>query len=83
MKSTQLIQAGAILAALAALQSVAAAQQPVRANERYCLEASGGRGGGTQPFLCRFETMDQCIASKIAQGNRCFLNPWLAFQQQK
>lgn len=81
MKTTQLIQAGAILAALVALQSTATAQQPVRANEHFCLESSGGRSG-TQPLLCRFETLAQCFASKTAPGDRCYLNPWLAFRQQ-
>jgi hypothetical protein len=80
MKFTQLIQAGAILAALVALSSAAGAQQLLRANERYCLEESGRRGGS---MLCRFETMEQCFASKISPGNRCYLNPWIAFGQAK
>ena len=81
MKTKPIVLSCALLATFVAMQSVAAAQQPVRANERYCLEAGGGRGG-TQPLLCRFETLTQCIASKTAQGDRCYLNPWLAFRQQ-
>jgi hypothetical protein len=56
------------------------AQAPVRANERFCLESYGR--GGLGPMMCHFETMEQCIAAKGFQGDRCLLNPYLAFQQR-
>jgi hypothetical protein len=71
----------AIAAALvAAFAGTAAAQERLRANERYCLETTDGGpdGGGTSPLMCRFETLAQCIASKTAQADRCMLNPRLA-----
>jgi uncharacterized protein DUF3551 len=73
--------AGALIAALAAVQG-ASAQERLRANERFCLEASGGgRGGGSGgSFICRYETMAQCLASKTGQSDRCMLNPRLAGQ---
>ena len=75
--------AGALIVALATVQGTSA-QERLRANERYCLESADGgdHGGGGGSFLCRFETMAQCIASKTTQGDRCMLNPWLAFQQK-
>jgi hypothetical protein len=69
--------AGALFAVLIAAQTTASAQERLRSNERYCLEASGGRGGGPQPLLCRFETMAQCRASKTGPTDRCMLNPAL------
>ena len=70
--------AGAVFAVLIAAQTAASAQERVRSNERYCLEASGGgRGGGTQPLLCRFTSMGQCMASRTGPGDRCMLNPAL------
>ncbi len=74
----------ALFAALAA--STVSAQQPpqpqppLRANERYCLESYDEQGPAGR--LCRYETMEQCIASKTAHVDRCMLNPWLAFQQR-
>jgi hypothetical protein len=79
MHPKPLVLFAALFAALAA--TAASAQQPVRANERYCLESYGPRGG-TAPWLCRFETLAQCIASKTAPGDKCYLNPWLAFRQR-
>ena len=69
--------AGALFAVLIAAQTAASAQERVRKNERYCLEASGGRGGGPQPLLCRFTSMGQCLASRTGPGDRCMLNPAL------
>jgi len=76
----------AILAALlaggmAAADSRALAQQPVRANERYCVEVLDKTG--LHPWLCRFETYAQCVASKTSPGDRCWLNPHLGFQQRR
>ena len=69
------LTACAVLLAFIATQTSAMAAQNLRKNERYCLESSGGRGGGTQPLLCRFETMAQCIQSKTGNTDRCFENP--------
>ncbi|HEV2000202.1 MAG TPA: DUF3551 domain-containing protein [Xanthobacteraceae bacterium] len=74
--------AAALLAALAATGSASAQDERVRPNERYCLEpidgGQGGGGGGS--FICRYETMAQCLASKTGQSDRCMLNPRLAGQ---
>jgi hypothetical protein len=68
-----------VLAATLAAAGTAAAQERIRANERYCLESSsGGRGGGSSPLLCRFETFGQCMQSRTGPGDRCMLNPRLA-----
>lgn len=59
----------------------ALAQQPVRANERYCIEVLDDTGAN--PWLCRFSTYEQCVASKSSPGDRCWLNPYLGFQQRR
>jgi hypothetical protein len=80
--------AAALIAVFAAVQGAAEQvlpHEPLRANERYCLEsATGGDQGGCSggSLLCRYETMAQCMASKTTQGDRCMLNPWLAFRQK-
>jgi uncharacterized protein DUF3551 len=74
----KLMIVGVILSA-AATQG-ASAQERVRANERYCLEASSGRGGSGGSLLCRFESFEQCMASRTTPGDRCMLNPALAGQ---
>lgn len=75
---------GALAVFLTALASAEAAQR-LRKNETWCLETSvggGGRGGGGGTInLCNFETRAQCIASKVAQGDRCEINPVIAFQE--
>ncbi len=59
------------------------AQQKLRKNETYCLQAAGGpRGGGGEPLLCRFETMAQCIASKTSNGDQCMENPEIGFRKR-
>jgi hypothetical protein len=68
--------AGGVIAA-----SSASAQQPVRANERYCIEVLDDTG--PNPWECRFETYAQCLASKTSPGDKCWLNPYLAFQQRR
>ena len=71
----------ALLAGGVAAASGALAQQPVRANERYCIEVLDNTG--LNPWLCRFETYEQCAASKTSPGDRCWLNPQLGFQQRR
>lgn len=71
----------ALLAGGVAAASGALAQQPVRANERYCVEVFDSTG--INPLLCRFETYAQCVASKTSPGDRCWLNPYLGFQQRR
>jgi hypothetical protein len=63
------------------LASAANAQTAVPANQTYCLEVRDATG--PHPLLCRFTTMDQCIASKTGQSDFCMLNPTLAFQQRR
>lgn len=70
-----------LLAGCAAAVGSAAAQQTVRPNETYCLEVVDHTG--PNPFLCRYTTYEQCLASRTSQGDRCWLNPYLAFQQRR
>lgn len=76
------IFAAALLVSLSAVQS-ADARQKLRANETWCLETAigGGRGGGGTMNLCSFTTRAQCVASKVAQGDHCELNPVIAFEE--
>jgi Protein of unknown function (DUF3551) len=60
------------------------AQQKLRKNETYCLQAGagGGQGGGAPPLLCSFETLDQCLASKTTNSDICMLNPVIGFSKR-
>jgi hypothetical protein len=77
-----LVLFGALAALLTAAASAEAAQR-LRKNETWCLETSvgGGRYGGGTINMCNYETRAQCIASKVAQGDRCELNPVIAFEE--
>jgi hypothetical protein len=70
----------ATAAAACFMATSASAQTAVPANQRFCLEVRDATG--PHPLLCRFTTMDQCIASKTGQSDFCMLNPVLAFQQR-
>lgn len=72
----------AVLAAAAviALAAPVSAQGTVRANERFCLEAYDPAPG---PLLCRYETYQQCLASRAAPTDHCLLNPVLAFRERR
>ena len=72
----------AVLAAAAAIALAApvSAQEPVRANERYCLQAFDP---SPAPLLCRYETLQQCIASRTSPLDYCLLNPVLAFRERR
>ena len=59
----------------------ALAQQNVRPNERYCIEVVDETG--PNPWLCRFETYEQCFASRTSPGDRCWLNPYLGSQPRR
>jgi len=76
---TRLILPAALLALLAGLPPTNA-QAPLPANQRYCLETRDA--SGSYPLLCRFETLDQCYASRAGLTDWCMLNPHLAFQQR-
>jgi len=71
----------AVLLALGIAGASAQAQVQVPRNQRYCLEAGGP--DGLEPLLCRFETLEQCFASKTAPSDNCMLNPVLAFQRRR
>jgi Protein of unknown function (DUF3551) len=60
------------------------AQEKLRKNETYCLQAGAGagQGGGGAPLQCSFETLDQCLASKTANSDTCMLNPVIAFHKR-
>ncbi len=77
-----LLLLGIALSLVAVSQSADAAQK-LRKNETWCLETAigGGVGGGGTINLCNFETRAQCIESKVAHGDRCELNPVIAFEQ--
>jgi hypothetical protein len=71
----------ATAAAACFLAASANAQTAVpAANQRYCLEVRDATG--PHPLLCRFSTMEQCLASKTGQSDFCMLNPELAFQRR-
>ncbi len=73
---------GALSVLLLAAQSADA--EKVRKNETWCLETAiggGDGGGGGTMNICSFETRAQCVASKVAQGDQCDLNPVIAFQE--
>jgi hypothetical protein len=70
-----------LLAGCAAAVGSASAQQTVGPKERYCLEAFDT--SGIHPLMCRYETYEQCVQSKTWPGDKCFLNPYLAFQQRR
>ena len=53
-------------AAACIVAATASAQTAVPANQRFCLEVRDATG--PHPLLCRFTTMDQCIASKTGQS---------------
>lgn len=40
----------------------------------FCLESAYGGGGST--ITCRFQTMEQCLAAKESNSDRCYANPW-------
>ncbi len=71
----------ALLVGGMAAASSTSAQQTVRANERYCVEVLDNTG--PNPWLCRFETYEQCVASKTSPGDKCWLNPYLGFQPRR
>jgi Protein of unknown function (DUF3551) len=60
------------------------AQQKLRKNETYCLQAGAGAGpgGGAAPLQCSYETLDQCLASKTANSDTCMLNPVIVFSKK-
>ena len=71
-----------MLAAAAALALAApvSAQETVRANERYCLQAYDP---SPAPLLCRYENLQQCYASRTSPSDYCLLNPVLAFRERR
>lgn len=84
MKATvrTLLLLGVAFAFAAATQNAEAARK-LRKNETWCLETAtgGGPGGGGTMNICNFETQAQCIASKVAHGDKCALNPIIAFER--
>lgn len=72
----------AVLAAAAAiaLAAPAFAQETVRANERYCLQSYDP---SPAPLLCRYENLQQCVASRTSLSDYCLLNPILAFRERR
>jgi hypothetical protein len=62
------------LTGLTVLLSAANADaRQLRAKDAWCLETSNGSGGGTR-FECGYETMAQCMESKVAHGDHCSRN---------
>ena len=76
-----LIATGAMLAVTFGLTAGAFAQQKAPVY-RYCLlESSGGFRGGGGSTLCRFNTLQQCMASKTGNSDTCIINPELTFRR--
>lgn len=76
-----LIATGAVLAATFGLSAGAFAQQKAPVY-RYCLlESSGGFRGGGGSTLCRFNTLQQCMASRTGNSDTCIINPELTFRR--
>ena len=63
----------------ATLLATLAEARPVGRDERWCLNVSEFRGGGS--YRCNFATRDQCMASRSANGEWCMLNPELQAQR--
>ena len=82
MTRTNLSICLALTVASLTLATTANAEQRLRKNETYCLQTAGGQHGGGDPLLCRFETMQQCIASKTTNGDWCMENPEIAFRRR-
>ena len=78
-----LIAAGAMLAATIGMQAEAFAQGKRQSAPvyRYCLLESGGYRGGGGSTLCRFNTIEQCMASKTGWSDTCIINPELTFRR--
>ena len=68
------------VAAVMAFAAPASAQETVRANERYCLQAYDP---SPAPLLCRYENLQQCFASRTSPSDYCLLNPILAFRERR
>jgi hypothetical protein len=73
----------ALIAATIGLQAAAFAQAQKAPVYRYCLlESSGGfRGSGGGSLLCRFNTLEQCMASRTGNSDSCVINPELTFRK--
>jgi hypothetical protein len=80
----RLIFSAVLALTLAVLAMKAEAQEKLRKNETYCLQrgAGGGQGGGDTPLLCRYETLEQCLASKTANSDWCMENPEIGFRKR-
>jgi hypothetical protein len=78
-----LIATGAVLVATFGLTAGAFAQKKAPVY-RYCLlESSGGWRGGGGSTLCRFNTIEQCMASKTGWSDSCIINPELTFPPRR
>ena len=76
------IAMGALLAVIVGMTAGAYAQQKAPVY-RYCLlESSGGFRGGGGSTLCRFNTLQQCLASKTGWSDSCIINPELTFPRR-
>jgi hypothetical protein len=78
-----LVATAALLAVTFGLTAGAFAQQQKAPVYRYCLlESSGGFRGGGGSTLCRFNTLQQCMASKTGWSDSCIINPELTFPRR-
>jgi hypothetical protein len=79
-----LIATAALLAMTFGPTAVAFAQKSKAPVYRYCLlESSGGWRGGGGSTLCRFNTIEQCMASKTGWSDSCIINPELTFPPRR
>jgi hypothetical protein len=78
-KKMRIILALALLGSLAAAGSADARQNPPY--DLWCRDQAVGFGG-TVP-ICMAYTLQQCLASRAAQGESCYLNPRYATQYRR
>ena len=67
---TKLVLPAAFLAAFITAPTISALAQTTEPAP-YCLEEADGGG----ELLCRFQTMQQCIAAKTGETDECVPNP--------
>jgi hypothetical protein len=74
MKSKLLLGAIAGLVTAIGLFAASAAQAQRAPYDAWCRDQNLGRAGGSVQ-ICMAYTYQQCMASRVSQGESCYLNP--------